>query len=178
MSKKESSDENQKKQYDPWKRKIELDQLANREFLTNTIARFLVDSYDGNGSDIDSKIISLKEAHALNLESYACCRAICLGKFGFKNPATGECIEYGTLSEDKKHGNKISAIGLKILEVIQWFPGLHHTPKILAEGTGEQCLLDPSKVNTEVHKLRTAHYEDKDTGKRSRGFGQSDCCGY
>ena len=163
MSKKKKNARKQRKESDFWKRRIELDQFANREFLVGTKAQFLVDSYDGNGSDIDSKTMSLKEVHALNLKSYDCCRAICLGVFGFKNPTTGEWIEYGTISDDKKYGNKITARGMKIFEVIQWFPGLYHTPKMLSEGTGEKCLLDSSKVNTEVCKLRTAHYEDKAT---------------
>lgn len=116
---------------------------------------FQVTNYDGPGTEPETRTMTRAEVVALDLESYSSCRAKCLGKHGFLCPPSGRWVNYGD------NGKGIGEVCEKILEALQWNPGVYHDPKALYELTGEENLLDGVNVAARVCALRKAHHETK-----------------
>lgn len=121
--------------------------------ISNLQTGFLVAAYDGKKIKVYTTI--REDVLALDLKSYDCCRAECLGVFGFRHPGTGKWINFGD------NGHTIGPTCKDILETVQDQPGIrldHYTLYML---TGRDELADGANVAACVYRLRKAFHEDK-----------------
>lgn len=116
-------------------------------------AGFRVEAY--NGDIIDTYITTREKALALDLKSYDCCLAPCLGVYGFRQPGTGKWIDLGD------NGHTIGPVQRDILENIQNSPGVHLDHFSLYMLTGREELSDGANVAAGVCRMRRAFHEDK-----------------
>ena len=117
---------------------------------------FRVATHDGERITVKEGL-TRAEALAIDRNAYDCWLAKCLGRFGFKRPATGEWVPFG------QNGHTIGPVHLCTLEAIQWHPGVYVDRGMLADLTGDEDLMDPAKFNQQVHRLRLGFGENKDT---------------
>lgn len=138
------------------KRKVERKERGLKR-ARNADIRFQVTVY--GASDIDTQIMDREQVMAVDLKSYDCCRAKGLGIYGFRDPGSGEWISFG---QGKSQG-VIGPTAGKILEAIQWNPGVYLNPTELFDLTGEESLMDGANFASRVHSLRKAFGETKET---------------
>ena len=116
----------------------------------NFVTRFRVETYDG--TRIERKVVEREEANAIDLMTYDSVLVDCLGKSGYRDPATGRWVDF--IENHRRIEGKL----LKVLEVIQNRPGVRLGGMTLAELTGEEDI-NPS----DTLRLRRAFGETKQT---------------
>ena len=121
-----------------------------KAFRDKFATRLRVESYDGSG--IERKIVDQEEARNINLKSFDCATARCLGVSGYRDPVAKRWVEF---SENHR---RMEGKLLTILEVVQNRPGVRLDGLTIAT-----LMSDDVITAADTYRLRTAFGETKAT---------------
>jgi hypothetical protein len=122
---------------------------------TNNQVRFEVTEYDGQ--TIETKYMSRQELASLGLHSRDCCLANCIGVEGYKD-REGRWHDFD--DQQKGIGHDVCR---KILENIQFNPGIALDKDMLVSLTGHPQLTRKGILPPRIHALRKAFGESKES---------------